>query len=87
MATCMNVLFPEFFGQALGECANTEFSDRKRARSGVASDRRRGPCEDEGSPLPCTALATFTWLFKIVLGELEHDFSRESVGGENVDIQ
>ena len=48
----MNVLFPKFFGQALGEGPDTEFAGRKQARGGVASDRGRSPGKDQGTLLP-----------------------------------
>ena len=86
-ATDMNVLFSKFFGQALGECPDTEFTGRKHARSGVAPDRGRSSCEDQSTFLPGTTLSAFTWLFDVISGELEQDFSGKGEGSENIDIQ
>lgn len=87
MATDMNILCPKFFGQALRESSDAKFAHCKRACGSIAPDRGCSACEDEGTLLPCTTLPTFTRLFKVVLGELEQDFSGEGKGSEGINIQ
>jgi hypothetical protein len=83
----MNVLFSKFFGQALGQRSDTEFASCECARDGIPSDCSGSSCEDQTTSLPSATLSAFTWLFKVVLCQFEHNFPGESKGGENIGIQ
>ena len=75
-ATYMDILFPEFFGQALAEGPQAVLSSSKCTGINIASDTCGSACKYQGS--------TSTLLIDLVILECQNCLTREGESGDNV---